>query len=85
MNDCIRLHLISLNFCYFFIFSKIETHTAVCRLLLFLVDSVIMFLLSWGRYGFDRHYAAHFATHLADVKRQLNITAKNNNSYALAA
>ena len=41
--------------------------------------------LSWGRYGFDRHYAAHFATHLADVKRQLNITAKNNNSYALAA
>ena len=44
-----------------------------------------MFLLSWGRYGFDRHYEAHFATHLADVKRQLNITAKNNNSYALAA
>ena len=45
----------------------------------------IIILLSWGRYGFDRHYAAHFATHLADVKRQLNITAKNNNSYALAA
>ena len=39
----------------------------------------------WGRYGFDRHYEAYFATHLADVKRQLNITAKNNNSYALAA
>ena len=58
---------------------------AACRLLLFLVDSVIMFLLSWGRYGFDRHYEAHFATHLADVKRQLNITAKNNNSYAVAA
>ena len=57
----------------------------MCRLLLSLVDSVIMFLLSWGRYGFDRHYAAHFATHLADVKRQLNITAKNNNSYAVAA
>ena len=33
----------------------------------------------------DRHYEAYFATHLADVKRQLNITAKNNNSYALAA
>ncbi|BAN62022.1 hypothetical protein ANG_1552 [Streptococcus anginosus subsp. whileyi MAS624] len=41
--------------------------------------------MSWGRYGFDRHYEAHFATHRADVKRQLNITAKNNNSYALAA
>ena len=39
----------------------------------------------WGRYGFDRHYEVYFATHLADVKRQLNITAKNNNSYALAA
>ena len=57
----------------------------MCRLLLFLRDSVIIFLLSRGRYGFDRHYEAHFATHLADVKRQLNITAKNNNSYALAA
>ena len=45
----------------------------------------IVLLLFWGRYGFDRHYEAHFATHLADVKRQLNITAKNNNSYALAA
>ena len=85
MDKCMRLYLISLNFCYFFIFSKSETHTAVCRLLLSLVDSVIMFLLSWGRYGFDRHYEAHFATHLADVKRQLNITAKNNNSYAVAA
>ena len=41
--------------------------------------------MSWGRYGFDRHYEVYFATHLADVKRQLNITAKNNNSYALAA
>ena len=41
--------------------------------------------MSWGRYGFDRHYEAHFATRQADVKRQLNITAKKNNAYALAA
>ena len=27
MNKYICLYLISLNFCYFFIFSKIETHT----------------------------------------------------------
>lgn len=47
---------------------------------------LIYYLYSfWGRYGFDRHYEVYFATHLADVKRQLNITAKNNNSYALAA
>ena len=51
----------------------------------FSMKYVIIYSLSWGRYGFDRHYAIHFATHLADVKRQLNITAKNNNSYALAA
>ena len=42
-------------------------------------------MLFRGRYGFDRHYEVYFATHLADVKRQLNITAKNNTSYALAA
>ena len=46
---------------------------------------IILSISYWGRYGFDRHYEAYFATHLADVKRQLNITAKNNNSYALAA
>ena len=47
--------------------------------------AIILSISYWGRYGFDRHYEVYFATHLADVKRQLNITAKNNNSYALAA
>ena len=55
--------------------------------LLFFLYFAILFShnMYWGRYGFDRHYEVYFATHLADVKRQLNITAKNTNSYAVAA